>query len=357
MNILRKLIRSGLATLVLLSSATAQASLTVVGNTAPGNRVIDVEVDGQLAAQRLGYLEFREIDLAPGNRNIRMLDTFTSAPLAQITYLATSSNAGWVSLGGDGGGRPFSVVRGFLLGALNDTGGNLGIVNAAVDVIDYTLRCEYNNGFNASTGGSSPTFGSVGYSVGDFLGCRLDASTRANIGPATALPALQVEFRPGEPLFVARVGNGTASAPFQWIEVRHGAVSPATPAAEQDLLRVMKSVHFWYDSGRYSQGVTLYEVSRTQAVNGLWMTYATGGRPQWMYLDGGVVDASGRREVVVSDYHIDANGQRTGTTVGRGVLTYIDCNNAEFQVQFADGSTRAAQFRRSIPVSTCVAVP
>lgn len=356
MTALRTFLRAA-SSCALLCCSAAHASLTIIGNTAPANRVIDIEIDGRLVAQRLGYLEFREIDLPPGNVQVRMLDTFTGTALAQIDYLVTASPAGWISLAGEGSLRPHPIVRGSLLGPLNSDGGNLGVVNAAADVLDYAKRCESADGFDGSTGSGATLFGTVGYSLGDLRECRLDASARTLLDAAIALPALQLRFQPGELVFLARVGNGTAAYPSQWVEVRHGIVSPVSLAAEQDLLRVMKSVHFWYDSGRFSQGVTLYEVSRTQAVNGLWMTYAADGRPQWLYLDGGVVDPSGRREVVVSDYRIDADGRRVGATVGRGVLTYLDCNAAEFQVRFADNSTRAAQFRRSIPVASCVALP
>lgn len=356
MTSLRTILRAA-STCALLYGPAAHASLTIIGNTAPGNRVIDIEISGQLVAQRLGYLEFREIELPPGTVQVRMLDTFTGTALAQADYIVTANPAGWLSLAGEGSLRPHTIVRGSLLSPLDDAGGNLGVVNATGDSIDYSRRCESSDGFSGSTGGGATLFGTVGYSLGNLLDCRVDASARTSLGDVTALPALQLRFQPGELVFLARVGNATTSYPAQWIEVRHGTVSPVTLAAEQDLLRVMKSVHFWYDSGRFSQGVTLYEVSRTQAVNGLWMTYAADGRPQWMYLDGGVVDPSGRREVVVSDYRLDADGRRVGATVGRGVLTYLDCNTAEFQVRFADNSTRAAQFRRSIPVTSCVALP
>lgn len=335
----------------------ALAGSALIGNTSPGTRLISVQIDGQTVAQNLGYLQFFRGEIAPGSRQLRIVDSLTGEVLVPtLTWNVPEGDGLWLSLAGDGGERRFVAARTVFLSSLPPGSFKLVLANAAVDLIEFSSRCPDPDNFSFGAGRSSFHFGTVGMSATTHRFCRGEpAAIEDNV--RTGLPALNLDNQADELRYLAYVGNGTSSYPFKWVQISDGVVSSPLLSELSDTLRLLKSVNYWYDSGRFSQGVTLYEVSRTLAVHGFWNTYASDGRPQWFYLDGGVVDPSGRREVLIHDFTIDANGKRVGKTMGRGTLTYVDCNEAELQVSFADGSSQAARFRRSVSVSSCDAVP
>lgn len=343
---------TGLASLAWGVSAT-------VGNTAPGGRELAVEVDGEVVADRLAYLKFAVIEVAPGDRSVRLLDAVTREPMVlPVTWFVPDVDGAWLSLIGDGVSRPLAALQSSRLVFGQAGRAQLAVANAAVDFIEYSDRCTSaaGSGVGASQLSLRIAYGGISYTTTTTVNCRVESGRVVN-GVRSGNPAFEVELALNASQYFVFVGNGSTTHPYQWMVVRDGQASQPNASTLPDILRQLKSKNYWFDTGRLSQGVVLHEVSRTTAVQGIWNTYSATGRPQWLYLDGGVVDASGRREILVYDYAIDAQGQRRGTPIARGILTYFDCNNAELQVRFADGSARAALFQRSIETTVCAATP
>lgn len=347
----------GLCATVLASLAWGVSA--TVGNTAPGGRQLAVEVDGVIVAERLDYLQFAVINVAPGDRTVRLLDAVTREPLVlPDTWVVPNVNGAWLSLIGDGVSRPLAALKSSQLVFGQAGTAQLAIVNAAVDFIEYSDRCTRTagSGVGASQLSLRIAYGGISYTTTTTVYCRVESGRVVN-DVRSGIPAFDVELAINASQYFVFVGNGSTAYPYQWMVVRDGQAALPMGSSLPDTLRQLKSTNYWFDTGRLSHGVVLYEVSRTTAVQGIWNTYSATGRPQWLYLDGGVVDASGRREILVYDYAIDGQGQRRGTPVARGILTYLDCNNAELQVRFADGRARAALFHRSIETTVCAATP
>lgn len=331
----------------------AHAIPTLVTNLVPDGPLMSVEVNGQILIRDVGYLDFREIDVPAGTHSLRLLDSTTGAELTR-----SYPEQPWVAPA-----RPSLVIAlvwkygGYRQLATTSTAGTQNRMQISVVYGAEVMQ------FERWVCGGGPE-GEFGYNVsgGDDIAsmnadtpyCRFDLTTVRIGDPGVVHPTR--EFTEDGIYHLFYVGNGTPAAPYHFIVFKDGVLQSELPFSG-DQLRKLKSQNYWYDSGRYSQGVTLYEVSRTLAVHGIWNVFAEDGRARWIYLDGGVVDSSGRREVMLYEYQLDQHSQRQGNAIGQGTLTYLDCNQAELQVRFADGTTRAAQLRRSVSVETCAATP
>ena len=82
--------------------------------------------------------------------------------------------------------------------------------------------------------------------------------------------------------------------------------------------------------------------------------FGSDGHPVWYALTGGVGTAFGRREFTVFESRrgdVAALG-----AVGSAVLTYFDCNTAEFRAVLNGNDLRTLRLKRSRPVEVCTAL-
>jgi hypothetical protein len=354
-----------LALALAAEKAQAQEQLHL-GHVATG--VASVRLDLGSDAVDLGYGEFRTLDLAGGARTVRAIALPAGAVLAELD-IELRPDYGLTPvlyLAGDGERQPYRLTLDQLARPEGTppvaTGRRSFVVHheATAGTQDGDLRVRFEAQCDRQP---SPlpvgVFESIEIPYGgqwrepepltdlDGLACEI-ALAAPDLGGFRTLLAQSAEVATRRAFLI---GDG-ASRPVQLL-LLDGAQRVAMLDLPLPQPRPLAgSRDHWFDRVRPDQGLSLFEVGGTGIVFGTWFTVAADGNPTWFYFEGARVQGIGRRDIAIYRGSRAAGAQAL-TAVGSGRLQYVDCNELELRVLFADGEFRSMRARRSQSVSFC----
>lgn len=360
-----------IAFLALLGGACFPAAAVEValGNLAPGTverGPVAVFVDGDRVERNLVYRRFVRVDLPAGTHEVRFVgaaDTPDGIPLASRNVVIAQRNGTTptVVLAGNGAGQPYSVE-------LHDGGTQPASTAQRPSIsmhhlapfpraestevaLDASAECRNNQRDGSAGSGRVVYRGEFVFDPGSAP--RLNCSASFSLAGVGGFSLAGLSLPPNNVMRAYLIGDAV-NAPFEIIAVVGAEVQSLSSAGAPEPSAILKSPTFWFDPERPTQGINLYEQAAGNDAYGTWYTFAADGHPVWYALTGGVGTSFGRREFTV--YESRRGEVQALGVVGSAVLTYFDCNTAEFRAVLNGNDLRTLRLKRSRPVEVCTAL-